>query len=147
MKWKTKKTTWVFLYIKYSKFWSVSLEHFVECKPLISEEWKPEYNPTPSLIVLIDQLCLPSWSNSWWCFCWCCAAAVYRCRHVLYSHAAAWYTRTLLLISKLLQIIYVYMLYIFHAVLSSIGCTQWSKFIGNMISAHRSIRNWPPISF
>ena len=24
MKWKTKKTTWVFLYIKYSKFWSVS---------------------------------------------------------------------------------------------------------------------------
>ena len=28
-----------FLYIKYSKFWSVSLEHFVERKPLISEEW------------------------------------------------------------------------------------------------------------
>ena len=27
-----KKTTWVFLYIKYSKFWSVSLEHFVERK-------------------------------------------------------------------------------------------------------------------
>ena len=38
-KWKTKKTTWVFLYIKYSKFWSVLLEHFVERKPLISEEW------------------------------------------------------------------------------------------------------------
>ena len=33
-----KKTTWVFLYIKYSKFWSVLLEHFVECKPLISEQ-------------------------------------------------------------------------------------------------------------
>ena len=34
-----KKTTGVFLYIKYSKFRSVSLEHFVEHKPLISEEW------------------------------------------------------------------------------------------------------------
>ena len=30
--------TWIFLCIKYSKFWSVSLEHFVERKPLISEE-------------------------------------------------------------------------------------------------------------
>ena len=38
MKWKTKKTTWVFLYIKYSKFWSVSLEYFIKCKPLVSEE-------------------------------------------------------------------------------------------------------------
>ena len=37
-----KKTTWVFLYIKYSKFWSVSLEHFIEHKPLISEEWLGE---------------------------------------------------------------------------------------------------------
>ena len=36
-----KNTTWVFLYTKYSKFWSVSLEHFVERKPLISEEWLP----------------------------------------------------------------------------------------------------------
>ena len=35
---KNEKTTWVFLYIKYSKFWSVSLEHFVERKPPISEE-------------------------------------------------------------------------------------------------------------
>ena len=26
-------------YPKYSKFWSVSLEHFVERKPLIYEEW------------------------------------------------------------------------------------------------------------
>ena len=33
-----KKTTWVFLYIKCSKFWSVSLEQFIERKPLISEE-------------------------------------------------------------------------------------------------------------
>ena len=28
----------LFLYIKYSKFWSVSLEYFIKCKPLISEE-------------------------------------------------------------------------------------------------------------
>ena len=27
--------------MKYSKFWSISLEHFVEHKPLISEEWIP----------------------------------------------------------------------------------------------------------
>ena len=34
-----KKTTWVFLYIKYGKCWSVSLKHFkVECKPPFSEE-------------------------------------------------------------------------------------------------------------
>ena len=39
MKVKTKKTTWVFLYIKYSKFRSVLLEHFVERKPLIYEVW------------------------------------------------------------------------------------------------------------
>ena len=36
---KWKKQLWGFLYIKYSKFWSVLLEHFVEHKPLISEEW------------------------------------------------------------------------------------------------------------
>ena len=34
-----KRFSWVFLYIKYSKFWSISLEHFVERKPFISEEW------------------------------------------------------------------------------------------------------------
>ena len=37
-KWKTKKTTWVFIYQKYAKFWSVLLELFVKHKPLISEE-------------------------------------------------------------------------------------------------------------
>ena len=42
MKWKMKKTTRVFLYIKYSKFWSISLEHFVERKPLIYEECSHE---------------------------------------------------------------------------------------------------------
>ena len=39
MKWKIKKTTWVFLFQKYGKFWSILLEHFTEHKPLISEEW------------------------------------------------------------------------------------------------------------
>ena len=29
----------MFLCIKYSKFWCVSLEHFIERKPIISEEW------------------------------------------------------------------------------------------------------------
>ena len=35
---KNEKIYMVFLYIKYSKFWSILLEHFVERKPLISEE-------------------------------------------------------------------------------------------------------------
>ena len=37
-KWK-KLPTWVFLLQKYGKFWIISLEHYVEHKPLISEEW------------------------------------------------------------------------------------------------------------
>ena len=37
-KWKMKKTsTWVFVFQKYGKFWSVSLELFIKQKPLISE--------------------------------------------------------------------------------------------------------------
>ena len=36
--WMPWSMTWVFLYIKYSKYWSVWLEHFLERKPLISEE-------------------------------------------------------------------------------------------------------------
>ena len=58
MKWKTKKTTWVVLYIKYSKFWRVSLEQFVERKPLISEEWgiRGEYS----------QICKTSVVDYWW---------------------------------------------------------------------------------
>ena len=35
---KRKKQLWVFVYIKYGKFWSISLELFVEHKPLIYEE-------------------------------------------------------------------------------------------------------------
>ena len=35
---KQKKTTWVFIFQKYGKFWSVSLEHFIKHKPYISEE-------------------------------------------------------------------------------------------------------------
>ena len=46
---KNKKTTWVFLYIKYSKFWSVSLKHFVEHKPLIYEECFGTCYPITSL--------------------------------------------------------------------------------------------------
>ena len=42
---KQKKTSWVFLYIKYSKFWSVLLEHCIERKPLIYEEWVFRQNP------------------------------------------------------------------------------------------------------
>ena len=38
-KWKTKKVKWGFLFIKHSKFWYGSLEHFIECKPFIHEEW------------------------------------------------------------------------------------------------------------
>ena len=38
-----KKIIWVFLYIKYSKFWSVLLEHFVERKPPISKEWTRDF--------------------------------------------------------------------------------------------------------
>ena len=33
-----KKQLWVFVYIKYGKFWSVSPGHFIKHKPLISEE-------------------------------------------------------------------------------------------------------------
>ena len=36
---KNKKTMWVFIFQKYGKFWSVSLEYFIKHKPLISEEW------------------------------------------------------------------------------------------------------------
>ena len=76
MKWNTKKTTWVFLYIKYSKFWSVSLEHFIERKPLISEEWDKkailnfffqpchlkkelEFSERPTAVMWICQLPIP----------------------------------------------------------------------------------------
>ena len=40
MKWKKKKTTWVFVFQKYGKCWSISLGHFIKHKPLISEECK-----------------------------------------------------------------------------------------------------------
>jgi len=32
-KWKTKKTTWVFFFYKYGKFWSISPEQKIELKP------------------------------------------------------------------------------------------------------------------
>ena len=40
MKNKQKTSIWVFLYMKYDKFWSILLEHFVELKILISIEWE-----------------------------------------------------------------------------------------------------------
>ena len=36
---KQNKNIWVFSYIKYSKFCSISLKHLIERKALISEEW------------------------------------------------------------------------------------------------------------
>ena len=36
-----KKTTWVFVFQKYGKFWSFSLGHSVENKPIISEQCPP----------------------------------------------------------------------------------------------------------
>ena len=40
---KNEKNTWVFIFQKYGKFWSVLLEHFIKHKPLISEEWLTHY--------------------------------------------------------------------------------------------------------
>ena len=37
---KNKKTTWIFFFYKYGKFWSISPEQKVERKPLLSEEYK-----------------------------------------------------------------------------------------------------------
>ena len=37
MKWK--KQLWVFVYMKYGKFWSILVGHFIKHKPLKSEEW------------------------------------------------------------------------------------------------------------
>ena len=36
---KWNKQLWVFVYIKYGKFWSISLELFIKQKHLFSEEW------------------------------------------------------------------------------------------------------------
>ena len=40
---KLKKLLWVFVYIKYGKFGSVSQGHFTKHKHLISEEWLGKY--------------------------------------------------------------------------------------------------------
>ena len=37
---KSEKTIWVYLFQKYGKFWSVSLDNFIKHKPFISEECK-----------------------------------------------------------------------------------------------------------
>ena len=38
LKWKTKKTMWVFFFYKYGKFWSILPDKKVDLKPLFSEE-------------------------------------------------------------------------------------------------------------
>ena len=34
-----KKNTWVFVFLKYGKYWSILIGHFMNHKSLISEEW------------------------------------------------------------------------------------------------------------
>ena len=62
---KNEKTTWVFLYIKYSKFWSVSLEHFVERKHPISEEWRSTVIPADRLLLLRSETRPVRKPNNW----------------------------------------------------------------------------------
>ena len=53
-----KKQLWVFVFIKYGKFWSDSLEHYIEHKPLISEEWVPSLSEfTFPWYVMVFQKC------------------------------------------------------------------------------------------
>ena len=56
MKWKMKKPIWVFVFQQYGKFWSVSLEHFIKHKPLISEEFQLCYNMYDLLLKKITTL-------------------------------------------------------------------------------------------
>ena len=57
MKWKTEKATLGFhMYQKYSKFWSISLGHFIKHKPLFSEGCS---------INLLGQLCMLHFCV-WW---------------------------------------------------------------------------------
>ena len=58
--------------MKYSKFWSVSLEHFVERKPLFSEEGSININYQLLLlkftVVVLVQFCLFFWKVKVDCF-------------------------------------------------------------------------------
>ena len=40
---KQKKTTWVFFFYKYTKFWSILPDKKVDLKPHFSEEWLPKH--------------------------------------------------------------------------------------------------------
>ena len=58
-----KKTTWVFVFPKYGKFWSISLGQIIKHKPLISEEWYTtnnsegnEENPSSISVWFISQI-------------------------------------------------------------------------------------------
>ena len=50
-----KKTMWVFLHIKYVKFWSISPGHFIKHKPLISEEW------SSSIVIYHTSITITQW--------------------------------------------------------------------------------------
>ena len=59
MKWK--KQLWLFLYIKYGKFGSVSLGHFIKHKTLISEVWACCDHEEAEIIAGLTR----SWSKIW----------------------------------------------------------------------------------
>ena len=53
---KNEKTTWVFVFQKCGKFWTISLGHFIQHKPLISEEWCLGNKIGLGLVTLIHNL-------------------------------------------------------------------------------------------
>ena len=56
---KRKITTRVFLLLKYSKFWCILLKHFVEHKPLISEECQIfQPSPLPAQSTFFPNMCM-----------------------------------------------------------------------------------------
>ena len=64
---KRKKTSWVFLFQKYSKFWSALLDNFIKHKSLISEEcdWK-----SSNLVEKQNKTYKALWTgSSWWSVC------------------------------------------------------------------------------
>ena len=65
-----KKTTWVFVFQMYGKFWSVSVEHFVKPDPVISKELPPKKNPyklqLQSFNLILDKIDINYWKNFSW---------------------------------------------------------------------------------
>ena len=58
MKWKMKKTTWVFLCQMYGKFWSISLELFIEHKP---SKYEKSYSCCKVLGRFLNKVFPPLW--------------------------------------------------------------------------------------